>query len=274
MALGDLVSIKHGFAFKGEYFTEEPQSEVLLSPGNFSAGGGFKDDKFKYYSGPVPPDYVLSAGDILVTMTDLSKSGDTLGYPARVPSSPNHVFLHNQRLGSVTPIADDLDIDYMYYALCESGYRNEVLASATGSTVRHTSPGRIYLHKIALPPPPTQRAIGTTLRLLDTKVESNRRSIRILHLLGTVLCNRVLGSNGSQWENAWPDSPLGASLRLLETGKRPRGGVAKYQSGTPSIGAESIKNAGHFDFAKTKYVPDELAQSMQRGTLQGGFKRS
>lgn len=42
-------------------------------------------DKFKFYSGPVPQDYVLNERDLLVTMTDLSKAGDTLGYPALFP---------------------------------------------------------------------------------------------------------------------------------------------------------------------------------------------
>src|SRR5256885_110504 len=69
---------------------------------NFATGGGFKADKFKYYEGPIPDEYVLSEGDLLITMTDLSKSGDTLGYGALLPAPPDgHRFLHNQRLGKV-----------------------------------------------------------------------------------------------------------------------------------------------------------------------------
>lgn len=80
-----ITSIKHGFAFKGEYFTEEENANILLSPGNFNIGGGSKGDKFKYYSGEIPVDYVLKSDDLIVTMTDLSKDGDTLGYPAKIP---------------------------------------------------------------------------------------------------------------------------------------------------------------------------------------------
>ena len=86
MALGDLVEIKHGFAFKGVGIGDEPRGHVLLTPGNFAIGGGFKGDKYKYYYGDVPEEFVLSHGDFLVTMTDLSKRSDTLGYPALVPS--------------------------------------------------------------------------------------------------------------------------------------------------------------------------------------------
>jgi type I restriction enzyme, S subunit len=97
--LGELVEIKHGFAFKGEFFRDSPPGDILLTPGNFAIGGGFKSDKLKYYNGPVPEEYVLLEGDLLVTMTDLSKSADTLGYPALVPKPLYARFLHNQRLG-------------------------------------------------------------------------------------------------------------------------------------------------------------------------------
>lgn len=85
LPLGDLFRVKHGFAFKGEYFTDEPQDAVLVTPGNFAIGGGFLDNKRKYYRGPVPSDYVLRPGQIVVTMTDLSKEADTLGYAAMIP---------------------------------------------------------------------------------------------------------------------------------------------------------------------------------------------
>jgi len=38
--LGDLISIKHGFAFKSEYFSSQGPF-VLLTPGNFVEAGGF-----------------------------------------------------------------------------------------------------------------------------------------------------------------------------------------------------------------------------------------
>ena len=75
---------------------------MLLTPGNFAIGGGFKADKFKYYCGEVPDDSVLFEGDLIVSMTDLSKQSDTLGYPAFVPEcQEGKRYLHNQRLGRI-----------------------------------------------------------------------------------------------------------------------------------------------------------------------------
>ena len=101
IALSDVMDIKHGFAFPGENIRGEPPGNILLTPGNFAIGGGFKGDKFKYFDGPVPGDYVLHEDDLIVTMTDLSKQANTLGYPALVPKPTGARFLHDQRLGKI-----------------------------------------------------------------------------------------------------------------------------------------------------------------------------
>ena len=175
--LGDLVDIKHGFAFKGHSIHDEPKGDVLLTPGNFAIGGGFKSVKFKFYDGEAPDEYVLDQGDLLVTMTDLSKQSDTLGFPALVPErSDGRRYLHNQRLGKVSIKKPELvDAGYLYYVLCSPEYRQEVLASATGTTVKHTSPDRIKQFRFFLPALPEQRRIARVLGALDDKIELNRR---------------------------------------------------------------------------------------------------
>ena len=95
-AIGDLARIKHGYAFKGEFFGTEG-THIVLTPGNFHEAGGFKEkaDKAKWYSGPVPEDYVLDAGDLIVAMTEQGEG--LLGSSALVPRPG--FYLHNQRLG-------------------------------------------------------------------------------------------------------------------------------------------------------------------------------
>ena len=48
--LADLIEIKHGYAFKGKYFSEDETNLILLTPGNFKIGGGFQSKKYKYYN--------------------------------------------------------------------------------------------------------------------------------------------------------------------------------------------------------------------------------
>ncbi len=182
------MDVKHGFAFPGENIRDEPPGDILLTPGNFAIGGGFKGDKFKYFDGEIPDDYVLSEGDLVVTMTDLSKQADTLGYPAVVPKPRGPRFLHNQRLGKVLIKRDaELDKKFLFYLLRTAEYRHEVLASATGTTVKHTSPGRILAHKTSIPPLDEQKAIAAVLGALDEKIELNQRMNATLEAMARAL---------------------------------------------------------------------------------------
>ncbi len=149
--LGDKVVIKHGYAFEGKYFTEEANENILLTPGNFKIGGGFNHNKFKYYNGNVSKDYVLDKYDLIVTMTDLSKDGDTLGYPALTPEFGEKKLLHNQRIGKMIFKDDNRLKYYVYWALRTSEYRSFILGGATGTTVRHTSPTRICDYSLVIP---------------------------------------------------------------------------------------------------------------------------
>ena len=179
--LGSYIRVKHGFAFKGAYFTEDETPYVLVTPGNFAIGGGFVTNKTKYYAGPVPDDYILQGGDLLLTMTDLSRAGDTLGYPALVPRMLGRSYLHNQRIGLVE-IEEGAAADkrFLFYRLRASDYRHHILATASGSTVRHTSPGRIREFETTLPAITEQRAIAGVLSALDDKIEQNRRTAQAL----------------------------------------------------------------------------------------------
>lgn len=148
--LSKLIDIKHGFAFKGEYFSETKTNQILLTPGNVRIRGGFKFDKLKYYKGEIPKDYIFGVDDIFVSMTDLSKECDSLGYAARVPSREDTQFLHNQRLGRVILGKHPSSVkEFIYQVLISQNYRNTVLGSVTGTTVKHTSPSKILSHVIS-----------------------------------------------------------------------------------------------------------------------------
>jgi type I restriction enzyme, S subunit len=186
--LSSLIDIEHGFAFPGEHIHDTPANNVLVTPGNFAVGGGFKSDKFKYFDGAVPEDYVLRAGDLVVTMTDLSKQADTLGYSALIPQLNGIRFLHNQRIGRVV-IKDENAIDpsFLYYLLHTREYRNEILASATGTGVKHTAPSRILSYRATIPDKPEQQQIARRLTVIDAKVELNRKMNETLEAMARAL---------------------------------------------------------------------------------------
>jgi type I restriction enzyme S subunit len=185
--LGELVNIKHGFGFKGEYFSDEKKESVLVTPGNFSIGGGFKDDKLKYYDGPIPKGFVLSTGDVVVTMTDLSKEADTLGYSAKVPQSNKYTYLHNQRIGLIELLNNSIDLQYLYWLMRTENYQKFVAGSASGATVKHTSPNRICAYRFKAPKNKlNQQKIASILNSYDDLIENNLKRINLLEEMAQI----------------------------------------------------------------------------------------
>ena len=180
MRLGDIIEIKHGYAFSGENIIEEDNNVVLVTPGNFRIGGGFQEKKCKFFDGEIPQDYVLKAGDFIVTMTDLSKNIDTLGYSAWVPKSEKRIYLHNQRIGLVSLKNNKCDRGYIYWLMRTHAYQRTIANTSTGATVHHTSPSKIYEYECEVPDISIQHRIATILSRYDSLIENYQKQIKLL----------------------------------------------------------------------------------------------
>lgn len=183
--LGELIEIRHGYAFDGAHFTSIG-SHIVVTPGNFNEEGGFKqkDGKEKWYSGPVRADYILKKGDLIVAMTEQAEG--LLGSSAIVPQSDR--YLHNQRIGLVL-IRDreQLDQRFAYYLFNTKPVRQQIRASATGAKIRHTAPSRIAEVRVYIPGVRAQRRIAATLSAYDELIESCSERIRILETMARAL---------------------------------------------------------------------------------------
>jgi len=222
--LFNLIDIKHGYAFKGEYFTGEINNNILLTPGNFKIGGGFKADKFKYYTGDILSDYILKKDDLILNMTDLSKSGDTLGYPALIPENNGKNFLHNQRLGLVKIISNKIDKSFLYWIFRTRKYQKSIVNSATGSTVKHTSPNRIKEYSFAMPTiMKEQKQIAKTLSELDSKIELLQKQNQTLERIGQALFKRWFVDFEFPNEQGKPYKSSGGEMVDSKLGEIPKG---------------------------------------------------
>jgi len=183
--LSELCDIKHGYAFEGQFFSCEGHY-VLLTPGNFYEEGGYRDrgDKQKFYVGEIPREYVLKYGDLVVAMTE--QAAGLLGSPILVPESDR--FLHNQRLGLVTPKPGVAWTSELFFHIFNSqSVREAIHASASGMKVRHTSPIKIGDVVVSVPPSlPEQHRIATCLSSLDDLIgaQSDKLSVLKTHKQG------------------------------------------------------------------------------------------
>jgi type I restriction enzyme S subunit len=178
--MGELMKVEHGFAFKGEYFSESGEL-VVLTPGNFHETGGFRlrPDKDHFYQGKFPDRYLLRKNDLIVAMTEQGEG--LLGSSALIPESGK--YLHNQRIGLVRPRKNKTDTTFLYYLFNTDYVRQQIRNSSAGAKIRHTSPERIYRTKVRIPSQNCQTKIAAILSAYDELIENNKRRIALLEKL-------------------------------------------------------------------------------------------
>jgi len=247
-SLGEALDVRHGFAFKGEYFCDEGDL-IVLTPGNFHDSGGFKpkSGKERYYDGPLPPEYLLSSGDVVVAMTE--QAYGLLGSTATIPT--DHRYLHNQRLGLLR-VTDPgkLDLRYCYHLMNSPTVRQQIQATATGSKVRHTAPERICAVRVPLPEVRTQRIAADILDAIEDLIESNRRRVELLEQMSQAIyrewfvCFRypvhedttLLDSALGPIPDGWRVGTVGELVEVVKTTVVP----SELDPETPAVGLEHI----------------------------------
>lgn len=176
--LGEIIHIKHGWAFKGEFFSNSGDL-IVVTPGNFFEKGGFKYTigKEKFYTDKFPNEYLLLKNDLVIAMTE--QADGLLGSPALIPE--NNKFLHNQRIGLIT-ILDNKKVnkEFIYHVFFTEELRLNIGNSATGTKVRHTAPKSIYKLTIKLPPLNIQQKIVNLISNYDNLIENNNTRIKLL----------------------------------------------------------------------------------------------
>lgn len=156
--VGELLSLKNGYAFKSTHFVEFKTEYILTTPGNFYEEGGFRHrgTKTKYYNGPIDSEFVFESGDLIIPMTE--QAAGLLGSAAFIPTDTNK-YLHNQRLGKLSAYSNFTTPEFIYLFFNSSFLREELARTCTGMKVRHTSPDRILSVLIPVMPPEEQHRI-------------------------------------------------------------------------------------------------------------------
>ena len=258
--LGKAIDIKHGYAFKGEFISLESNNKVLITPGNFKVGGGFKGDKFKYYTGDFPEDYILRPNDVIVTMTDLSKAGDTLGFSAKIPKDTNE-YLHNQRIGLVKFINSEFDEEFIYWFLRTNHYQKSIVNSSTGSTVRHTSPNRIREYTFYCPRIEEQKAIASILTAFDDKIELLQAQNKTLEATAQTIFAEWFGKYNVDDElpSGWRIGKL-SEIANLKSGFAFKAEDFIEESNFKAIKIKDLKGNGNISLSDVSAITEEITK--------------
>ena len=170
--LGELLRIKHGYAFKSEnYVTSSPYALVTLA--NISSSNSFRFDQEKttFYGASFPEEFILHTDDLIMPLTE--QVIGLFGNSAFIPSMKEIWFVLNQRVGKVIPNEGKADKYYLHYLLSTEIVREQLEHRASGTKQRNISPDDVYDVTVVVPELNVQQKIGKALYCLEAKVNVN-----------------------------------------------------------------------------------------------------
>lgn len=201
--------------------------------------------------------YLLEKNDIVFARTGNS-TGRSYFYDGRDGELVYAGFLIRFRLDETK-----VNPKILKYYTHSKPYYDWVKSFDTGGTRGNINAKTYGDMPIYLPPRHIQDRIAGILGAIDDKIENNRRINTNLELQAQALFEELICDENLKYEYI-------ANLEhIIETGRRPKGGVANIANGVPSIGAENIKGLGKYDYSKTKYITEEFAQSLKKGFVKG-----
>lgn len=246
--LGELLSIKHGWAFKSENYVKDGKT-ALVTLRNISEDSRFVFDvnKTTYYGGEYPEEYNLNEGDLIIPLTE--QVVGLLGNSAFVPNFGDIKFVLNQRVGKVQEKYEKIDKIFLKYLLSTTTVRTQMEYRASGTKQRNISPKDIYDIEVYIPELVIQKYIGQILYNLDKKIQINNQINQELEAMAKTLYDYWFVQFDFPDQNGKPYKSSGGKMVYNPDLKReiPEG-----------WGVDSLWNIANFynGLAMQKYRPD------------------
>jgi type I restriction enzyme S subunit len=190
--LGELISINKGISYSGAGLTEEGNPMVNLK--NIEAGGGFRRDAAKPYSGDYKSRHTVAPGDVVIANTDLTQAGNVVASPALIPRLPlqdGQEILISHHLYAVRPV-QAIPLQFIYHLMLTDGFRGYAKGFAIGTTVLGLPKKGVESYCFACPPASLIRNFVKHVSPIHGQVEVLNHAIDNLRRTRDLLLPRLL----------------------------------------------------------------------------------
>ena len=184
--LGELLKIKHGYAFKSENYVDK-SNYALVTLANISETNNFKFnyEKTTFYGADFPNEFILKPGDLIMPLTE--QVVGLIGNSAFVPKINDLTFVLNQRVGKVICNENKINKYYLHYLLATQIVKEQLEYRASGTKQRNISPENVYDVTVYIPELEIQNKIGKTLYNIENKINNNNRIISELESMAKTI---------------------------------------------------------------------------------------
>ncbi len=220
LSLKDIVDPKRGMTYNANQLTEADGSVLAyFNMKSFLKSGGLNTEGTKWFSGRVPPEFVLDESDVVIANTDVTPGSDIIGSAAHVPSEyvgkaafSHHVTRLRVKSQAVKP-------QFLARALLLERVRRAMRAESRGTTVKMLDIAGALAIKVGVLPLEEQSLVINILDTLDTAIQETEAIIAKLKAIKQGLLHdlltRGIDANGelrppqTEAPHLYKQSPLG-----------------------------------------------------------------
>ena len=173
--LGNYVRPIRGVSYSSSDLRKSENSIYFVNLKNIDRGGGFRQGGLKTYSGKYKKKQLVSVGDIVIAMTDLTPQAEVIGMPALIAKFDKKVCI-SMDIVKLEFKKEGIDKKFLYYLLNHRNYKGWIKGFATGVNVLHLNSGGITEYEFEMPKKLSeQKKIASILSAFDDKIELNNK---------------------------------------------------------------------------------------------------
>lgn len=171
--LSEISTQRKGINYKSEDYCSYDSGYPFITIKCFVKGGGYQPKGIKFFGGSFSSQDALHPDDILFSVTDLTRAGDIVGSPLKVPNFGDGKFaLASMDCMKITPISMHCDNSFLYHRMMLSDIRRQMVAYSAGSTVLHLDTKQVPKMKIRIPVEKAEQIrIAEILDTIDISIE-------------------------------------------------------------------------------------------------------
>jgi len=259
--LGDFITLQRGTTYKSQLLGQS--GAVLIGLASIHREGGFRDDKLETYGGECPEKISLRAGDLYVSLKDITHDGHLLGAVSRIPEKIKLGRLTQDTVKLVF-LKDEFPTNYIYWLLRTPQCRNYCRSFQTGTT--NLGLAREDFLSFAVPPlTDFASSIVGCLEAIEKKIENLRRQNETLEAIAQTLFKHWFIDFEFPNADGKPYKSSGGAMVRSELGDIPEGWhfsiigdeVETVGGGTPSTTEPSYWENGDIAW----YSPTDLTRA-------------